>query len=465
MKSALLPLALAILSGTVAPRLASAQETPYQNHLVGERSLGLAGAFVAVADDPSAIFHNPGGIAPINTSAVAGSLWAIARSSRQVTGGYQTDLGSADLEQSGGRSLPLFLAGVVKFGKKSEDGVRSHALGAALFTPLQRSYRFVDQLEDDSSVDRLEVRHDDGARWLGLSYGYRPRYGLSLGLSVFMADRTLSHDEVEIRARELLPAESAVGSALSRASTLQVDTRHLVVRIGTLLHLTHELHAGIMFQPPGYELYDAAEAVHLDTRVGPDPTQIGIEQGSGLAAHLPLPWELRMGITIVKADSLLTLDLSLFGRDGTSREPLRFVDAGDVDLGVFVPPTLYRRPTLRAALGFEALIAEIVPLRGGTFIERSPSPQLAGITDTYGLDHIDYVGAALGVGIRTGGYDFSIGATAVFGFGDGLGLTREADTVAPARYQATEIEEAMLLVFIGGARSAVRNLVKTLLED
>src|SRR5262245_40892208 len=156
---------------------ARAQEIPYQSHLVGERSLGLAGAFVAVADDPSAIFHNPGGIPTIDTSAVAGSLWAIVRGRRHVEDGYQTDLGSADLDQSAGLSLPLFLAGVVKFGKKNEDGVHPHALGAALFTPLQRGYRFVDQLDDDDSVDRLEVRHGDSARWLGLCYGYRLRYG------------------------------------------------------------------------------------------------------------------------------------------------------------------------------------------------------------------------------------------------------------------------------------------------
>src|SRR5262245_15418851 len=91
----------------VAASSARAQELPYQNQLVGERALGLAGAFVAVADDASAIFHNPGGLAALDTGGVAGSLWAIVRSSREVTGGYSTDLGAEDLDYSQPLSLPL----------------------------------------------------------------------------------------------------------------------------------------------------------------------------------------------------------------------------------------------------------------------------------------------------------------------------------------------------------------------
>jgi hypothetical protein len=457
--------ALAAACCALAPRAARAQEPPYHNHLVGERALGLAGAFVGVADDPSAIFHNPGGIASLGTSAVAGSLWAIARGSRELDDGYRTELGMASLNHARPLSLPLFLAGVIKFGGKGEDGLRPHALGAALFSPYERSFRFVDQLESSDAVDRLEVRHDDGARWLGLSYGYRPRYGLSLGLGVFWVTRSLSHDEVEIRARETLPAESTVGSTITRASTLQVGTHHAVVRLGTLLHVTHELHAGIMLQVPGIELRGTADAERLDTSVGPDPTQIAIEDNGGLSAALPIPWEVRLGITILRPpDSLVTLDLSLFGPIGSSNDTVRLVSA-DVDLGRFVAPETHSRPSLRCALGMETVLWSIVPLRGGAFFQRTAAPELPETTDVYMRDRINYVGASLSVGLRTGGYDFAIGSTAELGWGDGLALARPAEPSGPHSYALTSVQETRFMVFIGGARSAVRTLVRTLLED
>jgi hypothetical protein len=460
---ALVVLALMLTATGGAP--ARAQEPPYQNHLVGERALGLGGAFVGVADDPSAIFHNPGGIAMLSTSAVAGSLWAVVRGGRHLEDGYRTTLGDASLSYSSALSVPLFLSGVLKFGPKSEDGLRPHALGAALFSPLQKDYRFVDQLEESGAADRLEVRHRDAARWIGLSYGYRPRYGLSLGLSAFLASRSLSHDEVEIRAREQLPADSTVGSTLTRASTLQVDTQHLVLRLGTLLHVTHELHAGIMLQIPGIELSGSADAEHLSTSVGPDPTAIEVADDSELPGELPIPWELRMGITILRPeDSLLTLDLSLFGPAGSGGDPVRLVDS-DVQLGLFVAPTTYMRPSLRCALGFETVIAGIVPLRGGAFFQRSAAPVLPDTSDVYRVDRIGYVGAAFSVGLRTAGYDFAVGASAELGWGDGLALVRAEDPAAPPSYAISPLEETRYMIFIGGARSAVRTLVKTLLED
>jgi hypothetical protein len=444
---------------------AQAQQVPYENQLVGERSLGLAGAFVGVADDASAIFHNPAGTATIPTSAVSASLWAVARGTRTVQNGYQTALGESDLSDAGPFSVPMFLAGVIKVGDKSADGVRPHALGAAMFTPLQDDYRFVDQLDDSASVDHLEVRHSDNARWYGLSYGYRPHYGLSFGLSAFYAGRSLSHDEVEIRAREQLPEDSTVGSTYTRASELTITTRHLVLRAGTLLQLTHELNAGIMFQAPGIEFDQESEVDSLGTSVGPDPTAIDVASAKRGRAHLPVPWELRMGLTVLRPpDALMALDFSLFGPDGSSDHPELLAGGDDPPLGLFVPTTIFRRPTLRAAIGFETIVFGVIPLRGGSFFERSSAPEVTEMADSYSVDRVHHAGASLSVGLRSGGYDFAIGATFVVGFGEGLALVRGTAPDAPPRYQATNVNERMLLVFIGGAKSAVRTLVKTLLE-
>jgi hypothetical protein len=461
--------AAAILSWmalALAPTLASAQEGPYSNYQVGERSLGLAGAFVGVADDPSAIFHNPAGTARLSTSAAAGSLWALVRGSRKVHNGYRTDLGVTDLTYSEPLSLPLFLAGVVKIGPRQADGVRPHALGVALFTPYSDERRFVAQIDDPGAADRLEVRHSDHARWLGLSYAYRVRPGLSFGLSTFWADRALRHDEVELRARENLPMDSMVGSARGRSSTLDIDTDHLVVRVGTLLELTHGLRAGVMFQPPAVKLASSADAEHLDINVGPDPTDIRIADVGGAGAALPMPWELRMGVTWLKPpDTLVTIDLSLFGPVGSRTDPLPLIKDDAAPLGVLIPQETYRLASLRGAIGFETAIGGVVPVRGGLFFERSSAPPIQPMTNVYAVDHIDSAGLAFSIGLRAGRYDLSVGTTAVVGSGQGLALTRSSDLDAPPTYHATRVRDTLLMIYVGGARSAVKQIAQTMFED
>ena len=447
-------------------RSAVAQEGPYANYLVGERSLGLAGAFVAVADDPSAIFHNPGGIATMTSSAAAGSLWTLLRGSRVIEDGYRTDLGNADLDQSAPLSLPVFVAGVIKFGPRQRDRVRPHALGAAIFTPYTREDRYVAQLtESETAVDRLEVRKQDRARWFGASYGLRLRPGLSFGLSGFLALTSMSHDEVEIRARQPA-ADGELGASYNRASTLNITAQHIVARLGSQIDLTHELGAGIMFQLPGFVLSEEADVEHLLTRVGPDPTRITLEHEDNLPANVPMPFELRMGVTVRKPEeTLLTLDVSLFGPVGREGDPRPLVPDSPVPLGVFVPQETYRRAALRGALGFETLIGGRVPVRGGVFFERSSAPPVLARSEFFVRDHIDTVGFALSVGFRMVGYDLAVGSTAIFGWGEALGVRRDGDFGSIPTYEASDLHSAAVMVYVGGAKSAVRQLVQTLLED
>jgi hypothetical protein len=453
--------ALALLGGR-----ALAQEGPYSNFLVGERSLGLAGAFVAVADDASAIFHNPGGLASQPTGSASGSLWTLVRGTRLVENGYVTDLGSADLEHSAPMSLPLFLAGVLKFGPKAKDRVRPHALSAAILTPHNVERRFVAQLDEMGAADRLEVRSEDRARWLGLGYGVRPHRRLSLGVSSFLALRSMQHDEVELRARETAPVDSTFGSTLSHASTLQVDTQHVVIRVGLQAKLARELQGGLMFQVPGIEIDESAHAESLVTRAGPDPTTVSVLREGNLTANVPMPWELRAGMAWVKRrhQALISLDLSLFGPAGAESDPLPLVESDTVELGAFVPVATYRRTSLRGALGFEALIGDLLPIRGGVFFERSSAPAVVPMSDSYSRDDIDTAGAAFSLGVRTADFDLSVGATGALGFGRGLGLLRDEDFDGPLGYRSAKVQDTFLMIFVGGAKSAVREIVTAVVE-
>lgn len=453
----------------LATAVASAQEAPYSNFLVGERSLGLAGAFVGVADDPSAIFHNPAGIAILAGGSVSGSLWALARGKRHVDNGYSTDLGSTHLDYSNPLSLPSFLAGVLKLGRRRPDGVRPHALGFAILMPYVDERRFIAQLRGPAAVDRIEVRHTDRARWFGASYAQRMRPGLLLGASVFFATRSLGHDEVELRARQEDAAAGLLSATVSRASTVASNAKHLVLRLGTRLDITHELRLGAMLQLPGLELNNSADAERLVTRQGPAPTQIAIDESHAVGANLLLPWEVRVGATWLHyPETLVTVDMSMLGPAGNAGEVAenRMPDLGDYrsDYGAFVPGSPNRRAALRAAVGFQTVVADVMPVRGGLFFERSAAREVLSNSDVYAPERVDVAGGALSVGLRTGDYNFSVGIIGVLGWGQAYGLVREGNFDAPARYRGTHINDTRFMVFVGGAQNVVKELAETLLD-
>ena len=59
----------------------------------------------------------------------------------------------------------------------------------------------------------------------------------------------------------------------------------------------------------------------------------------------------------------------------------------------------------------------------------------------------------------------SIGTTAVVGSGQGLALTRSSDLEAAPTYHATRVKDTLLMIYVGGARSAVKQIVQTMFED
>jgi long-chain fatty acid transport protein len=453
---------LALLCGLHSA--ARAQEGPYENFIVGRRALGLGGAYVAVADDPGAIFHNPGGLASVTSSSASGSLLTIVRGSRTVKGGYRTDLGRSDLTGSASLEIPSFISGLVKFGRAQSDGVRTHAIGAAIFAPHRDEYRFVAQLRDPEGVDRLEVRHDDHARWYGIAYALRVQPGLSFGLSTFLAQRSYSHDEVELNARTDEPADSTVGSSHGRASTLDIDAYHLIPRFGVYLDLTRELRAGVMIQPPGVKVWESIDAERVDISVGPGPTRIDTTDAAELSSNLPVPWETRFGVTwFERPVTLVTLDVSIFGPAGDASDPLPLVENAPAEIGVFVPAHNYRRLTVRAALGFETEIGGVMPINGGIFYERSSAPEVLSTSEVYVRDQLDTFGGAMSLDASVGDYELTFGLTGRMSSGEGLAYVRGSQ--APPRFRATDVENASLVFFVGGASTVVRRLVKTLISD
>jgi hypothetical protein len=164
---------------------------------------------------------------------------------------------------------------------------------------------------------------------------------------------------------------------------------------------------------------------------------------------------------IDQPETLLTLDISLLGPEGSSDDPRPLVELGDGDPspGLFVPMVNYRRLSVRGAVGFERVVADRFPIRGGLLMELSSAPPVPNTAEEFRRENIDTLGLSLSAGLRSGGFDLSIGATGLLGFGTVLALRREYDEPA-ARYQSADISERTILLFISGGSRAVKKLVK-----
>ncbi len=98
-----------VLFGLISAGTAAADDYHYTNNIIGERAAGMAGAFVAVADDTSGLYYNPAGttLATGNSVSASGNTW------RQESKTYNGALGNANYQRNSTTIQPNFF-GIVQ---------------------------------------------------------------------------------------------------------------------------------------------------------------------------------------------------------------------------------------------------------------------------------------------------------------------------------------------------------------
>ena len=82
----------------------------YSNIIIGERAIGLGGAYTGVAGDASGVFYNPAGMAFALSNDISGSANALYR--RNVT--HKETIGKNDFVEESSGMLPSFFGGLQK---------------------------------------------------------------------------------------------------------------------------------------------------------------------------------------------------------------------------------------------------------------------------------------------------------------------------------------------------------------
>jgi long-chain fatty acid transport protein len=467
-----LALGLSMLSHGVRVRA-----DPFHNQTLplGHRAIGMGGAFVAVADDPSATYYNPAGVVWGGDNSLSASLTLTAFDRSTVEGGYRTSAGSSSLNHSTGASVPVFVSASKHLGRRHKDGRRHHAIALSSFTERQRRLSFDAEVRSTTPVgdalETLSIDQADRTTWHGFSYAYRLHPQLSLGISSYVTVQRSHYAEERIGV--LLGTANGDGSfAASRSSWTShlVDTnvKSMVGRFGALYAFNEKLRLGLMFQPPGVHIRGRARVreryLRSDlTEERRESAFFNASQG-GLAAASPIPWELRAGVRYLLRDWLvLAFDSSLYGRSGSARDPVVAIGARRADertgavphVGAFFEERWHRTYSGNVSLGLEATFADSVAVRCGLYTDLSSAPAIPRYASSYQAPDVHRLGGAFSIGLVSDGYDFSLGVVGLYGRGRALSFS---DDATEPMYQRTVATDRMFFVFLNGVKNAVRTL-------
>ncbi|MBI5490604.1 MAG: hypothetical protein HY905_24940 [Deltaproteobacteria bacterium] len=443
---------------------ARADDTHYQNQLIGERALGLGGAFTAVASDPTASFYNPGGLAMTLSASVSASLNLYGVEHRIVHGGFVSYINgareTADLETTAFPTIPTTFGILRAFGERLPDGSRRHALAFSMLIPDQTAVAFDATVgtSGQTDLDVFRLSEDDRTLWVGPSYAIRISDDLAVGVSAFVAIRTWSR--ASFRSMET-PAEPPTAPPTSEFFDLErvdaaFDSYDLIFRLGAMYRPLPGVRVGLTIGFPSIHIYgDGSLSKQLTYARFEPPLEYGdmqLESASSLPATSFDPLEIRLGLAWEPAEGMLVaFDASYHLPTYSSYERIGLsqADRARVSFDDLFADQVERRGVLNANVGFEWVIDGEWPLRLGAFTNFSAAPPLRPYQP--GLEKIDIVGGTISAGYNFEAFAINVGFLGSVGWGKAQALNLVGDPT----YLERDARYDLFYFFISGAQRIV----------
>ena len=399
-----------------AANRSEAQAIYYRSIPIGERAMGLGGAYTGIANDPSSTYYNPAGIVTGGRFQLQGSLSSLVFTRRTIDNAFDAPDLEADFTATSTTTLPGFIGTVVKFGKK-RFGDHAFAIAFSTFEVAREGFGVgLTQVKDPASVD-LRLNKDYRDRWYGVSFAAHVWENVALGLSGFLSDQSSNYGEdIGLASGGTLDAggRRVGGDSITSSTQISNGGYHIVFRLGALYRINPRWQLGFMFQPPGIPVsQDGSVFRRVTTTIsGMEPTYFVFDQGD-LSTNVPIPFELRTGFEFkIKAVTVLSVDASI---TGPIRDEALFTRPDEIqdvpgNLGIYFANSIERRWTPNVAVGVEHMFGKAV-VAGGLFTNISAAPDVPETTTEYTPDQVNMFGASLSIGIDTNVYRFTVGAT------------------------------------------------------
>jgi hypothetical protein len=365
---------------------ARADDNHYQNYLVGERAVGYAGAFTAIADDSSAVFYNPAGLTQLDKSSLslAAAVYGFANESisLETTGGS----GGATLLGSDATTFITYPTTAVwiqrlRPGDKSGRGRMLAAI--SLITPFSRVGRSLTPYEtapeDLGNGQTLTERGfevqlaEDDTLWIGLSYAWRPLSWLHVGATAFFTLRSGIYHFYDLAGQTVRDVGGNTTLVEGRATRIAAEFAHygMVGLLGVLAEPIKGLRVGLTFRTPQLSL-GSKLSVNVIQAARPDiNAQVDVLQAQiGGDFNDRKPWRASLGVAYAKRRRFgVSVDFSLYG----PAAPYHVMDL-DLDVtsgegnGLF---PLEQRLIWQLNIGGEYYVLPFLSLRAGFFTNLS----------------------------------------------------------------------------------------------
>ncbi len=381
---------------TSLPATLLADDTHYQDFVIGGRAVGLGGAFTALADDPSGLFYNPAGIADVEETnlQVSASLYGFER------GGIGDRVGvpvpgveDLDIEFTELIVVPASAGYVSNLDDRLPNGQNRHSYAISVVVPSFRS--FAANESDGTATYRRRVT--DRELWTGAGYGYRLSPLLSLGVSGYYILRTTTDTEG-------VTANEELDGGLSRFQVVNNDI--------TLVNGNVVLIGGLKYTPSsnwsfGVSLRSPSVRIHSDGSVffeqgESDPSGPEIVSGFERQSISDRRSETRFAPVLRVGAAYQSPHRFTVSADASVHLPVDYtlIDIEGPDIRARLPfnPNVERRAVVNLNAGVEYLLVREVSVALGAFTNFSSAPTISAEPEFDQLPDVDLYGLTIALG-------------------------------------------------------------------
>ncbi|MBC7530883.1 MAG: hypothetical protein H7318_04835 [Oligoflexus sp.] len=377
---------------------AQADQFHYNNLVIGERAMGLGGAFTAVADDASAIIYNPAGLGFALSNDLSGSANAFYQ--RKVT--YKKTVGNQDFTEKSSGTLAPFFGGL----QKLDNVMPGLAVAFGLYATDSELKDQNDIIENYGNLERFHRTANVRGSSTGLGFAAAKRIlsNLSVGFggSYLMIDElTQEYQDVKYKSSlSCVPVASATrpdwpvcqGNGFLDQAFLQQNTRYHLSTTALEFGMGAQLATGTWSFGLSAKLRkiitDKLEySLDARTNIGGGEILNGVSHFKIAAMNATfsdkkikdplkvMPTEIRGGVAWFPSSTFLWSFVVINNSSAIS-------DA------------YHREAVTNFATGTEYYITPSIPIRAGFFTNYDARPEVqAGKTGQ--ADHIDYMGYSL----------------------------------------------------------------------
>lgn len=365
-------LAIAALAG---PSAAQADESHHRNYLVGDRAVGLGGAFTALADDGSAAYYNPAGLADARDESLSlgASLYGFVSEERIRAGG--------ELSQSS--TLVAYPTAAIWVARllDGDSNARGRTQAAfSILTPSSRVVRRGDTLFTElpastvsgysvSSLNRRQLVAEDESLWAGVSVATKPLGFLSVGASVFASLRSTVYQfyDLDFIVLEALDGSDFRSLTIPARTEIAATTIGLIANLGLRAELARGLHIGASLFTPELALIRSGRIAVLSVQndEGQGLTVSSLEADAEWRSERPFRFAFGLSYSRPRRFALAA-DIAYYTAVGRHALVSMVGEAGDTPLF-----DIEKRGVIEASVGGELHVLHALVLRAGFFTNRS----------------------------------------------------------------------------------------------